>query len=178
MVFQPSSLDVHAFSDSDWAGDCTDRKSSSGYCVFLGANLISWSAKKQTTVSRSSTEAEYRSLAYTAAELSWLLMLLRDLHIPVTPTPLLWCDNTSAIALATNPVFHARSKHIEVDCHFIRDCVAAKALSLHYIPTSDHLADVFTKALPIARFQYLNGKLLVIPSPISLRGNDKRLDTQ
>lgn len=79
-------------------------------------------------------------------------MLLHDLHIPVTSTPVLWCDNTSTIALATNPVFHARFKHIEVDCHFIGDRVVAKALSPQYVPTSDQLADVFTKALPIDRF--------------------------
>lgn len=134
--------------------------------------MISWSAKKQTTVSRSSTEAEYQSLAQTAAELSWLQMLLQELHVPVL-TPVLWCDNTSTLALATNPVFHARSKHIEVDCHYIRDRVASKAISLHYVPTSDQLADIFTKSLPISRFQFLKHKLLVIPSPIRLRGNDK-----
>lgn len=83
LVFQPSSFILQAFSDSDWAGDCHDRKSSSGFCVFLGDNLISWSAKKQSTVSRSSTEAEYRSLAQTAAELSWLTMLLHDLYISI-----------------------------------------------------------------------------------------------
>ncbi|XP_058223052.1 uncharacterized mitochondrial protein AtMg00810-like [Rhododendron vialii] len=177
LIFQPSSFLLQAFSDSDWAGDCEDRKSTSGYCVFLGDNLISWSAKKQTTVSRSSTKAEYCSLAHTAAELSWLQMLLHELHISVPSIPVLWYDNTSALALAINPVFHARSKHIEVDCHYVRDRVAAKALALHYVPTSDQLADVFTKALSIAHFQFLKGKLLVISSPIRLRGNDKSIET-
>lgn len=92
LVYQPSSFVLTAFFDSDWAGNCHDRKSSSGYCVFLGDNLISWSAKKQTTVSRSSTEAEYRSLAHTAAELSWLQMLLHDLHILVPSTPVALCS--------------------------------------------------------------------------------------
>lgn len=91
LVYQPSSFVLTAFSDSVWAVNCHDRKSSSDYCVFLGDNLISWSAKKQTTVSRSSTEAEYRSLAHTAAELSWLQMLLHDLHISVPSTLVLWC---------------------------------------------------------------------------------------
>lgn len=173
LIFQPSSFLLQAFFNSDWARDCHDRKSTSGYCVFLGDNLISWSAKKQTTVSRFSTEAEYRTLAHTAAELSWLQMLLHELHIYVPTTPILWCDNTSALALATNPVFHAQSKHAEVDCHYVRDRVATKALPLHYVPTSDQLADVFTKALSISRFQFLKGKLLVISSLIRLRGDDK-----
>ncbi|XP_028125342.1 uncharacterized protein LOC114322271 [Camellia sinensis] len=173
LQFSPSTFDVHAFSDSNWAGDVLDRKSTSGYCIFLGSNLISWSAKKQATVSRSSTEAEYRALAHTTAELTWILMLLHDLDIPLPTLPILWCDNVSAIALANNPVFHSRSKHIEVDCHFIRDKVLAKQLHLQYIPTTDQLADIFTKPLSVGRFSYLKSKLMEFHHPISLSGPDK-----
>ncbi|XP_028095340.1 uncharacterized protein LOC114295309 [Camellia sinensis] len=126
LQFQPSPLVLIAYSDSDWAGNAIDRRSTIGFCIFLGPNLVSWSAKKQPTVSRSSTEAEYRALAQTSAELSWLGMLLWDLHIPLDP-PTLWCDNLSAIALSSNPIFHARSKHIEVDCHFVRERIASKS---------------------------------------------------
>ncbi|XP_028121913.1 uncharacterized protein LOC114319107 [Camellia sinensis] len=118
-LFSPGPLVLHAYSDSDWAGNTVDHRSTTGFCVSLGLNLISWSAKKHPTVSWSSSEAEYRALAQTAAELSLLAMLLTDLHVSF-PTPTLWCDNLSAIAMTTNPVFHARSKHIEV-VHYVRD---------------------------------------------------------
>ncbi|XP_028078666.1 uncharacterized protein LOC114280487 [Camellia sinensis] len=169
LTYTPSTFDLHVFSDSNWAGDTLDRKSTSGYCVFLGANLISWSAKKQATVSRSSTEAEYRALAHAAAEVSWLRMLLADLFVFSPTIPVIWCDNLSALALASNPVFHSRSKHIEVDCHFVREQVLAKRLSLHYVPTIDQLADIFTKPLAVSRFQYLKDKLMV-SSPMCLQG--------
>ncbi|XP_028097668.1 uncharacterized protein LOC114297432 [Camellia sinensis] len=173
LTFCPSSFELQVFSDSNWTGDTIDHKSTSGYCVFLGSNLISWSAKKQPTVSRSSTEVEYRSLAHATAELSWLQMLLHDLSLPLVTTPLLLCDNLSAIALASNHVFHTGSKHIEVDCHFIRDKIASKKLLLHYIPSAEQITDVFTKPLSVARFQYLQSKLLVTSPPISLQGDDK-----
>ncbi|XP_028108872.1 uncharacterized protein LOC114307674 [Camellia sinensis] len=112
--FQPSNFHLQAYSDSNWAGDLSDHKSTSGYCVYLGANLISWSSMKQSTVSRSSTEAEYRYLAHTTAKLTWLQMLLAEFAIPQPSLPVLWCDNLSSLSLATNPVFHNRSKHIEV----------------------------------------------------------------
>lgn len=117
--FNYSSFTLIAYTDSNWASDPTDRRSTSGYCINLGSNLISWSSKKQSTVSRSSTEAEYRSLAHTAAEVTWLQMLLTDFSIPQSSPPVIWCDNQSALSLAANPVFHSRSKHIEVDCHFV-----------------------------------------------------------
>ncbi|XP_028215143.1 uncharacterized protein LOC114397251 [Glycine soja] len=97
------------------------RHSTTGYCIYLGGNLISWCAKKQPTVSRSSTEAKYRAMANTAAELTWLTFLLQDLRISLPSLPLLYCDNLSALHMTINPVFHARIKHIELNYHYVRE---------------------------------------------------------
>jgi histone deacetylase 1/2 len=171
--YTQSTTTLDAFCDADWAGNPDDRKSTSSYIVFLGQNLISWSAKKQSVVSKSSTEAEYRSMALVTAELYWLRMLLQDLGISLSSPPTLWCDNVGAISLASNPVFHARTKHIEVDYHFIREKVLNKDILVRYISTHDQIADVFTKGHTTARFMFLRSKLMVIPIPISLQGNVK-----
>jgi hypothetical protein len=112
LLYTPSNLQLQAFCDSDWAGSPDDRRSTSGFGVYLGQCLVSWSAKKQAVVSRSSTEAEYRSMALATAELFWLRMLFKELGISLMSAPLLWCDNLSALALASNPVYHARTKHM------------------------------------------------------------------
>ncbi|XP_020686245.1 uncharacterized protein LOC110102303 [Dendrobium catenatum] len=154
-----NSLELTSYVDLDWVGDQQDKKSTTGYCTFLGSSLISWSVKKQKTIARSSTKEEYRALATTAADLIWLCQLLQELDRPqYAPTNLL-CDNTSAIALANNPVFHARTKHIEIDCHFIRECIKNKTIYVHHISTKDQLADIFTKPLSMERFQHINLKL-------------------
>lgn len=98
------------------------------------------------------------------------LTLLTELSITCSPPPVLWCDNDSTMALASNPVFHARSKYIEVDCHFIRERVSSEQITLSYLPTSEQIANIFTKPLPSSRFHYLKAKLIVFPSPIGLRG--------
>jgi hypothetical protein len=139
--------------------------------VFLGPCLVSWSAKKQVVVSRSSTEAEYRALALTTAELFWLRMLFKELGICLHRAPTLWCDNVSALALASNPVFHARTKHIEVDYHFIREKVVNGDILLKFISTLDQTADIFTKRLSKAQFAALKSKLMVTSLPIRLRGD-------
>jgi hypothetical protein len=130
LFYTPGPISLSAFSDADWAGDPNDRRSTSGLLVYLGHNPITWFAKKQLTVSRSSTEAEYRALASASAELCWLRALIKDLGIYLYDPPILWCDNVSALAIASNPVFHARTKHIEVDFHFIRRELFAKIFRL------------------------------------------------
>jgi hypothetical protein len=129
----------------DWASNPDDRRSTSIFCIFLGNILISWSAKKQKVVSQSSTDAEYRSLALITAKLLWIRILLKELRVFLPTPPILWCDNVSALALASNPVYHARTKHIEVDYHFIHEKVLNGDLVLKFISTLDQAADIFTK---------------------------------
>ncbi|XP_019197569.1 PREDICTED: uncharacterized protein LOC109191379 [Ipomoea nil] len=161
------SADVHAYSDSDWAGCPIDRKSTSGYAVFLGTNLVSWVSRKQRTVARSSTEAEYKGLADVAAEVTWVMSLLRELGLQSSTPATLWCDNLGATYMCANPVFHARTKHVEIDYHFVRDKVSTIEFIVSFVSTRDQLADVFTKPLATTRFTALRDKLNVVASPPS-----------
>jgi hypothetical protein len=170
LMYTKSSLHLTAYCDSDWAGNLDDRRSTTGFAIFLGSNLISWCAKKQPIVSRSSTEAEYRALAITTAEVYWLRMLFCEIQFSLSTAPTIWCDNMSVLALASNPIYHARTKHIEVDYHFVREKVLNQDILVKFISTHDQLADLFTKGLSSARFSFLRSKLMVVPSPISLGG--------
>jgi transposase InsO family protein len=157
-----SSLTLQAYSDADWAGDPTDRRSTTGYCFLLGDSLISWRSKKQSVVARSSTEAEYRALADTTAELLWLRWLLQDLGIDCSTAVPIHCDNRSAIQIAHNDVFHERTKHIEIDCHFVRHHLLQGTLQLRSVSSQDQLADIFTKPMPPGRFRDLISKLKLV----------------
>ena len=169
-IQQSSSHTLQAFSDADWAGCCDDRQSTSGFCVYLGKNLISWSCKKQATVAHSSTKAEYKSLANTAVELSQLKSLLFELGVDISIPPVLWCNSIRTKYLASNPIFHARTKHVEIDYHFVQDMAASKSIDIWFISTKDQVVDVFTKPLSASRFSTLCNKLKVVAPSLSLRG--------
>ena len=170
VCFRPGSLDITAYTDTDWAGDLNDRRSTTGFVLFLGSNPVSWSSKKQHTVSRSSTEAEYCAMATTTAEIVWLQQLLKDLQITSSFPPLLHCDNISAMALATNPVMHSKAKHIEVDCHFVRERVQQRIISLQFVASADQYADIFTKGLCSPSFLHHCSNLMLGDSQHKIEG--------
>lgn len=154
-----NDLKLYGWCDSDWAGCPLTRRSLTGWYISLGHSPISWKTKKQHTVSRSSAEAEYRSMANTICELTWLKAILSSLGV-LHPQPIqLYCDSQAALHIAKNPVFHERTKHIEVDCHFVRDEVLKNTIQPSYVPSRTQLADIFTKALGTKQFLFLLSKL-------------------
>lgn len=155
------SIKLRAFSDVDWAAYADTWKSVTGFCVFLGESLISWKTKKQETISRSSTEAEYRALATTRSEVLWIIQLLKDLHIDVSQPATIFCDNQPAIHLATNLIFYECTKHIEIDCHFI--CGKIKEGAIKLLPIRSHLqlANMFTKQLSYSSLSQLMSKMSI-----------------
>ncbi|GKA67517.1 ribonuclease H-like domain-containing protein [Tanacetum coccineum] len=169
-LFSSYTSDLVAYSDADWAGCPTTRRSTSGYCVFLGNNLLSWSAERQPTLSRSSAEAEYRGVANVVAETCWLRNLLRELHTLLSSATLVYCDNVSAVYLSCNPVQHQRTKHIEIDIHFVRDLVAAGQVRVLHVPSRYQFVNIFTKGLPSALFEEFRSSLSVQCPPTPTAG--------
>ena len=152
-------LRIEAYSDFGFAGDKEDRKSHGGYATYVGGNLVTWSSQKQSIVSRSSAEAEYRAMADTTAEMLWLRSLLTELGFPPGEPMQMHCDNLAATFIASNATFHMRTKHIEIDCHFIRQYVVSGTICTPHVASAHQLADIFTKALPGPTYDTMGSKL-------------------
>ena len=154
LILGGHEINLSGYSDADWASQL-HRHSISGFAFFLGCGAISWSSKKQPIVTLSSTESEYVALTHSAKDIIWLQKLLSK-FLPVIPfytdIPFLFCDNQGAIRLSSDSTFHARTKHIDVYFHFIHQTISQGYLSLHYIPTNDMIADIFTKSLAFNKF--------------------------
>ena len=151
-------LDLHVYCNFDWASCPMTRRSITGYLVKMGKAPIAWKTKKQVMVSRSSAEVEYRAMANATSELVWIRNHLLLLGFPVSFARL-YCDNQAALHIANNPVFHERTKHIEVDCHFVRERIRSGVLTPEYTPTHEQIADIFYQSLDQRQFHYLLGKL-------------------
>ena len=169
-LYKSSLTQLIAYTDEDWGGCPDTRRSTSGYCVFLGDNLLSWSSKRQPTLSRSSAEAEYRGVANVVSDSCWLRNLLLELHFPITKATLVYCDNVSAIYLSGNPVQHQRTKHIEMDIHFVREKVTKGEVRVIHVPSRYQIADIFTKGLPRILFEDFRASLNIRDPPVSTAG--------
>nr|XP_020149934.1 uncharacterized mitochondrial protein AtMg00810-like [Aegilops tauschii subsp. strangulata] len=172
-LYKSSSMDLIAYTDADWAGCPDTRKSTSGFCVFLGANIVSWSSKRQSTVSRSNAEVEYRGVANCVAESCWLHQLLHELRCPPARATVVYCDNVSASYLASNPVQHQHTKHIEIDLIFVSDLVALGEARVLHVPSSSQFADLLTKGLPSQVFHEFWDNLNVLPNGVPAEGGVK-----
>src|SRR5258708_25612560 len=155
--------DLMGFADSNWAGDPNSRRSVSGYVFMFCGAVVSWSAKKQLTITLSSTEAEYMAMTHAGKEAVFLQHLYSDVGIPISVPIFLLIDNQSAIALAENPIFHARSKHIEVRHHWVREKIEDGTIKLDYIPMANQIADIFTKPLNSEKFRKFRDALGLVP---------------
>eukprot|EP00253_Pinus_taeda_P021703 PITA_21703 len=156
---------LSGFTDADWAGSSVDRKSTTGYYFNIGSRMSSWCRRKQKSVALSSAEVEYMEASTTSCEAIWLRKLLVNLFRRRMEATNILCDNQSCIKLSENPIFHDQSKHIDIRCHFIRDCVQRGAVQLQYTSRGEHVADILTKALGRTMFVYFREKMGMIENP-------------
>jgi hypothetical protein len=136
-----------------------DRKSTTWFCIFVGDNLVTWKNKKQNMIASSSAEAEYCAMTSTTSELTWIKHLLHDIGIECKEAIKIYCENQAARHIASNSVFHKRTKHIEVDCHFIREKVQSREIEMPFVRNNEHLTNIFTKALDRISHQNILSKL-------------------
>ncbi|KAK4349011.1 hypothetical protein RND71_031766 [Anisodus tanguticus] len=169
-IYPSAPIKLLAYTDANWAGCPDTRRSTSGYCMFLGDNLVSWSAKRQSALSRSSAEAEYRGIANMVSESCWLRNLLLELHCPVQKAILIYCDNNSVVYLSSNLVQDQRTKHIEMDIHFVREKVARGQVRVLHVPSRYQIANIFTKGLPSVLFEDFRDSLSVRRPPAMIVG--------
>ncbi|KAL0337580.1 UNVERIFIED_CONTAM: Retrovirus-related Pol polyprotein from transposon RE1 [Sesamum calycinum] len=163
-------LHLTTYTDADWGSCVESRCSITSYCILLGSSLISWKTKKQNTVSRSSAEAEYRAMSAIVCELQWITYLLKDFQLPISTAIPFWCDNQAAIHITANPMFHERTKHLDIDCHIVRDKYKEGFIRPSYISSKLQVADIFMKSLPCASFLHLLPKLGFSRSLAQLEG--------
>ncbi|XP_074358065.1 secreted RxLR effector protein 161-like [Apium graveolens] len=159
LLASSSEAQLMAYYDSDWASCPTTRKSTSGFCVLLGTSPILWKTKKQSLVARSTAESEYRAMALTACEITWLTALLKDMGIYDLPPILLKFNNKATLCIAANPVLHERTKHIELDCDYIRDKITAGEIITQHVPSYAQVADILTKPVSVKHHYSLLNKL-------------------
>ncbi|GMI91113.1 cysteine-rich RLK (RECEPTOR-like protein kinase) 8 [Hibiscus trionum] len=162
LLFTPSDMGVGsvvAFSDVDWGNSLDDQRSTSGYYVYVDNYLVAWSFKRHKSVSRSTSEAEYRSVADTMSEILWVNTVLKYMGIHASSSPVVWCDNTSVVSILANPVFHSRSKHVELDVHFVREKVVEQKVQVNYVRAEYQVADGLTKPLSKTYFQDFRRKM-------------------
>ena len=153
------NFQLSVYSNVDWANCMDERKSTSGGAFFLGDSLVSWLSKKQGSISLSNTKAEYIAIATCCTQVSWMIQTLADLEVKYNASIPIHCDNTSAISVSKNHVFHSKTKHIPIKYHLLREQVTNTVVSLHYIPSKDQIADIFTKLFAKDQFEYLQQKL-------------------
>lgn len=155
-----SDGELDLFSDADWGASLIDRRSISGYTAFFANGPVSWSSRKQPTVALSSMEAEFMALARTTCEAIWLRELSSELGVPTTGPLSIKVDNDAAMMFAESVAFHARSKHIDIRYHFVRERVASNEVRLTHCASEDNLADILTKALPRPLFEKLRDQIM------------------
>ncbi|KAK1408895.1 hypothetical protein QVD17_41029 [Tagetes erecta] len=171
IVFKKNShLDAEVYTDADWGGNPNDKRSTAGYFTLLGGNLVTWRSKKQKVVSLSSAESEFRGIAKGITEILWLRKIMKEIGAPFKRPVRLKCDNKAAIKISENPVEHDRTKHVEIDRHFIKEKIEDGTIEIPFVKSEDQLADILTKAVGTKAFELVLSKLGIGDPTTQLEG--------